>query len=95
LNELRIILSKHLGHFYKSDPEILESLGSNKMRIPIAEIFQDWPFLIPHDWGKLQEITDHDDLHPTERCAIPAMHSKRDINSIQQVGSDHRHLVDD
>lgn len=94
-DEFFIILPIYSRKLHKSNSQMLQSLCANNIGRLITAIRQNLRFLGWHDRRKLQEISDKNDLYSSEWKLIPPVDLKRNVDRIEEVGSDHRHLVDD
>jgi hypothetical protein len=95
LDEFFIILPVYGRKLYKSNSQMLQSLCTDNIGRLITAICQNLRLLGWHNGRKLQEISDQNDLHSSERELISPVDLKRNVDGIEKVSSDHRHLVDD
>ena len=95
LDESRVRLAMNPHKWNAVNNSVFEYFGVKRIRSGVAEPVEQALFRCRHYWGKLEKVTDQDDLHAAERNVAFARNSKGPVNNIEQICTDHRNFVDD
>ena len=71
---------------------LLQGMTAKEVRRAVI-LTQQCPLAILHHGSQLAEVTNHEQLHPTERAVAVLMQAQHRINLIQKVGPHHGNLV--
>jgi hypothetical protein len=89
---VRLAMNLHKGNTVNHN--VFKYFGVKGIGSRVAESVEHVLFCCRHYWGKLEEVTDQDNLDATERDVPFTRNPKGPVNDIEQIGANHRNLVD-
>jgi hypothetical protein len=93
-NEIRFILPPDMPEDYGCNVCSLKGVRAEGIGCGIPQVLQKFAILSLDNRRQLQEVADHDQLHPTEQTIIMAQLSKPRVNCVDDIGPHHRNFID-
>ena len=93
-DEGRVRLAMNLHKRNTVNSNVFDNFSVKGVRSGVAEPFEHVFFRSRHYWRQLEEVTNQDELHAAERNISFTRNPKGPVDDIEQIGANHRNLVD-
>ena len=89
-----VLLAEHMRQLDSDVANLLQRLRAKEIRCVVV-VVEKRLFLRFHHRGELLQVANHEQLHTAKGLRAVAVTAQHEIDGVEQVGANHRYLVDD